>query len=143
MTHIAWLTGLGTLGGITAGTARYMFPNILYEPPKSYKIGRPQDYPEGVNFLSDRKIFLVRQGSLYKVISAVCTHLGCTPRWEETKNQWECPCHGTIFNDKGIKVSGPAPKPLPWYDIAQGTDGRLIVDEKRIVPFAQTLLIEA
>jgi Rieske Fe-S protein len=119
-----------------------MFPNILYEPPKLYKIGRPRDYPEGVNFRPDKKIFVIRHGSIYKVISAVCTHLGCTPRWVEKKNLWECPCHGSVFNEKGVVIAGPAPKPLPWYEVTLGTDNRLIVNENRIVSFAQTLTVK-
>ena len=142
MSRIAWVATFGTLGGMTAGTVRYMFPKVLYEPPKSYKIGRPRDYPGGVNFLPDRKIFLVRQRNIYKVISAVCTHLGCTPRWVEESDRWECPCHGSVFNARGIVIAGPAPRSLPWYEVTQGTDGRLFVDENRIVPFAQALTVK-
>lgn len=141
LNYLAWFTTLGTFGGITVASARYMVPNILYEPPKSYKIGKPQDYLKGVNFLSDKRIFLVRHGDTYKVISAICTHLGCTPPWVEERNRWECPCHGSIFNDRGIVIAGPAPRPLPWYEVTLGSDGRLFVDENRIVPFAKALVV--
>ncbi len=53
--YLAWTATLGTMAGATVGSARFMFPNILYEPPKSYKIGRPQDYLEGVTFLPDKR----------------------------------------------------------------------------------------
>ncbi|MDZ4247165.1 MAG: ubiquinol-cytochrome c reductase iron-sulfur subunit, partial [Dehalococcoidia bacterium] len=116
-------------------------PNILYEPSKSYKIGKPQDYLEGVTFIADKSIFLVRRGETFKVLSAVCTHLGCTPNWIEEKGVYECPCHGSIFNGKGVVVSGPAPSPLPWYDLTRGTDGRLFVDQRRIVSFSKELIV--
>ena len=141
LSWLGWLASLGTFGGITVASARYMVPNILYEPPKSYKIGRPQDYPEGVNYLPEKRIFVVHHGNRFKVISAVCTHMGCTPRWVEERHRWECPCHGSIFNDKGVKIAGPAPRPLPWYEVTLGRDGRLFVDERRIVPFTQALTV--
>lgn len=142
LNYVGWVATLGTIGGTVAGSVRYMFPNILYEPPRSYKIERSQDYPEGVNFLPDKRIFLVRYGNIYKVISAVCTHLGCMPRWVAKSDRWECPCHGSVFNNRGIVIAGPAPRPLPWYEVTLGNDGRLFVNENRIVPFAQALTVK-
>ena len=97
---LGWFSMLGTFGGIIVATGRYMIPNILYEPSKSYKIGKPEDYPEGVNFLPEKRIFVVHYGNTIKVISAVCTHMGCTPRWVGEKNRWECPCHGSYFDER-------------------------------------------
>lgn len=142
LSYLGWAVTLGTFGGITVASARFMFPNILYEPPKVYKIGMPYDYPEGVNFIPEKKIFVVRRGNVYKVISAVCTHMGCSPPWIEEKNQWVCPCHGSIFNEKGIVTAGPAIKPLPWYEVTMGTDKRLFVNENRVVPFSQALTVK-
>ncbi len=141
LNYLMWFTTLGTFGGISVASARYMFPNILYEPPKSYKIGKPREYLQGVNFLPERRIFVVRKGDNYKAISAICTHLGCTPPWVEERNRWECPCHGSIFDDRGNVVRGPATRPLPWYEITLGSDGKLFVDQYRIVPYAKTLTV--
>ncbi len=141
LNYLGWFAALGTLGGVTISHIRYLFPNILYEPPKSYKIGKPQDYLEGATFIAEKSIFLVRNGGSFKALSAVCTHLGCTPRWIEEEGVFECPCHGSIFSDKGVAVSGPAPGSLPWYDLTRGTDGRLFVDERRIVPFSKELIV--
>ncbi len=138
LNYLMWFT---TFGGISVASARYMFPNILYEPPKSYKIGKPRDYLQGVNFLPERRIFVVRKEDNYKAISAICTHLGCTPPWVEERNRWECPCHGSIFDNRGNVVRGPANRPLPWYEITLGSDGKLFVDEYRIVPYAKTLTV--
>lgn len=139
--YIGWIATLGTMGGVAVGSLRFMFPNVLYEPAKKYKIGRPQDYREGVTFLPEKRIFLVHYAGKFKALSAVCTHLGCTPNWSKERKQFECPCHGSIFNDKGTNISGPAPKPLPWYRILLATDGRLSVDERRIVSYSETLSV--
>ena len=41
-----------------------------------------------------------------------CTHLGCTFPWNETANQFQCPCHGSRFGSDGSLERGPADRPL-------------------------------
>jgi cytochrome b6-f complex iron-sulfur subunit len=128
---------------MTAASARYMFPNVLYEPSKEFKIGKIDKYPEGVDFLSDRRIFVVRKKNVIKVVSGVCTHLGCTVNWVAERDRWECPCHGSIFNPDGTVLRGPARRPLPWYEVRLTPDGRIQVNERRIVPFSETLAVKS
>jgi len=46
-----------------------------------------------------------------------CTHLGCAYHWEESKNEFLCPCHASLFAMDGKVVSGPAPRPLDRYQV--------------------------
>jgi menaquinol-cytochrome c reductase iron-sulfur subunit len=45
-----------------------------------------------------------------------CTHLGCAYHWEESKSEFICPCHNSIFAVDGRVISGPAPRPLDRYE---------------------------
>jgi glycine/D-amino acid oxidase-like deaminating enzyme/nitrite reductase/ring-hydroxylating ferredoxin subunit len=45
-------------------------------------------------------------------VSATCTHLGCTVRWNGAERSWDCPCHGSRFDVDGAVLDGPAVRPL-------------------------------
>ena len=53
--------------------------------------------------------------------SAVCTHLGCTVKFEPELNRIHCSCHGGTYDPHtGKNVSGPPPKPLTAYKVNVG-----------------------
>ena len=47
------------------------------------------------------------------LMSARCTHMGCTVAWNTADHVFECPCHGSRFGPLGEVVNGPAARPLP------------------------------
>jgi cytochrome b6-f complex iron-sulfur subunit len=117
-----------------AGVVRAFVPRVLYEPSKKFKLGKPTQYPEGVTFVPSHRLFVVRERNQFHVISAVCTHLGCTVEWNGEGTQFDCPCHGSKFKADGERFAGPAPRPLPWYPLSLSGDGFLVVDSAQRVP---------
>ena len=113
--------------------ARAFVPNVLYEPPTRFKVKRPKDYPEGVTYDPERRLFVVRQQDRFHVVSAVCTHLGCTVQWKAERRGFGCPCHGSAFTGDGEVTGGPAPRSLAWYAVSLSPDGFLEVDRAREV----------
>ena len=58
---------------------------------------------------------------------AVCTHLGCLPKWVDVNNRFECPCHGSKFQKTGLYIEGPAPRSMDRFrTIITFTDGSVV-----------------
>ena len=37
-----------------------------------------------------------------------CPHLGCALKWNPQEHTWDCPCHGSRFQENGKRIDGPA-----------------------------------
>jgi menaquinol-cytochrome c reductase iron-sulfur subunit len=138
--------GAGVVGiGAQAGASlRSLVPNVSYDAPTTVKLGPPAEFPDGLKFLPDERLFVFREGRTFHAVSAVCTHLGCTVRAEalpqpqtmtvegaslRVTHRFLCPCHGSTYSGDGGNVSGPAPRPLAWYHLSVSPDdGQLVVD---------------
>lgn len=132
-------TALSVTGGLfTLGLARFMFPNVLAEPPSRFKVGFKEGFPAGkveTKFVPQYGVWVVNgefsgQQQIY-ALKTVCTHLGCTPNWLEAEQKFKCPCHGSGFYKDGINFEGPAPRPLERYAIRISDDGQLEIDKSK------------
>lgn len=61
-----------------------------------------------------------------------CPHLGCRVPECVTSQWFECPCHGSQYNQVGEKKGGPAPRGLDRFAMSV-TGGALIVDTGTII----------
>ncbi|MFO0948735.1 MAG: Rieske 2Fe-2S domain-containing protein [Planctomycetota bacterium] len=136
----AWaMFALATLSMIL-GVVRFMFPNVLAEPPSQFNTGLAKDQfdPGAVNerWKTDFQVWIVNLSSEQKLValSTVCTHLGCTPSWLEQEQKFKCPCHGSGFYKDGINFEGPAPRPLERFAIYE-VDGVVVVDKSKKFQF--------
>ncbi|ROR38428.1 Rieske (2Fe-2S) protein [Kitasatospora cineracea] len=83
-------------------------------------LGAAADVPVGGGKVYREQGVVVTQPTAgeYKAFSAKCTHAGCLVNGV-VKEQIQCLCHGSRFGiADGAVQDGPAPKPLPTYQVA-------------------------
>jgi cytochrome b6-f complex iron-sulfur subunit len=137
---LAWGAFSAASAAALAATGRFMFPNVLNEPPQQFKAGFPNEYGMGVDERWKEKfgIWLVRtpddpdvHASGFYALITVCTHLGCTPNYLAAENKFKCPCHGSGYRLSGVNFEGPAPRPLERARVVLADDGQILVDKSR------------
>jgi menaquinol-cytochrome c reductase iron-sulfur subunit len=48
-------------------------------------------------------------------ISSRCAHVGCPVRYVAAARSFVCPCHGGVYDFRGIRTGGPPPRPLDRF----------------------------
>jgi cytochrome b6-f complex iron-sulfur subunit len=142
---VAWVSFTAASAAALAATGRFMFPNVINEPPAQFKIGLPSEYGIGVDerFKETMGVWIVRtpddvvqHASGFFALLVTCTHLGCTPNYLAAEGKFKCPCHGSGFRAaSGINFEGPAPRPLERARIVLADDGQILVDKSRKFQF--------
>jgi len=67
-------------------------------------------------------------------ISSRCAHVGCPVRFVAPAGSFVCPCHGGVYDFRGIRVGGPPPRPLDrFYTLIE--NGRVLVGPRYSVNF--------
>lgn len=120
---LEYLLGFGfltTLAGVLIPIAGYVWPPKQEEALAggSKQVATLAELPPGkgkVYSLGNKPVIVINTPEAgVKAFSAVCTHLGCIVRWDETISLIHCPCHDGRFSPvTGAVISGPPPAPLP------------------------------
>ena len=125
---------LVSLAGVLAAMSylRQFFPRLAGEK-RRIALGDPRQFPvDTYTFMEEKNLFVYRDHEGIKAVSAVCTHLGCI--LEKSTDGFECPCHGSCYNNQGEVLSGPAPRNLSWYRVSRAADGKIVIDPGTTVP---------
>ena len=118
------------LGGSLAATVlAFLYPVIRYVLPPAHaealqkrvaaaKAGdlAPNSF-KIFKFGASPGILVNTQEGQLVALSAVCTHLTCTVRYESESGTLYCPCHNGRFDLAGNVISGPPPAPLETYKV--------------------------
>jgi Rieske Fe-S protein len=51
----------------------------------------------------------------YIAVSTRCMHVGCPVRFTAASQSFVCPCHGGVYNFRGIRTGGPPVRPLDRF----------------------------
>ena len=140
---IGWtVAGLVAAGEAGIATLSFMYPR-LQAGAFGGKVGigtlddvlkdlpNPKARPSE-NFKNSGRFFLTRTEDGIMALYRKCVHLGCVVPWTDSEDQFHCPCHGSLYDRKGLVLGGPAPRPLDYFPITQ-EGGSLVVDTGKIL----------
>lgn len=99
-------TGFNLWGFTWAMASSFILADII-QCNKEYAIVSPQ------RKIVKEKLFNNIKTSIKGFISLKtprCKHLGCKLNYNEKEHTWECPCHGTRYDNQGNVIDGPANK---------------------------------
>jgi Rieske Fe-S protein len=51
----------------------------------------------------------------FVAISSRCAHVGCPVNWVPAAERFICPCHGGVYDIRGVRTGGPPPRPLDRF----------------------------
>lgn len=144
---LAWAATLAVLT-VQAGNAFIKFWTPELEPGAfgtKFRAGEVDEFEVGsVHFFREGRFYLVRLEEGFLALYRKCPHLGCAVPWDEAQGNFNCPCHTSLFNEKGEVLSGPSPRPLDYFpveirgDVVFVDTGRLMTrqefDETQVTP---------
>jgi cytochrome b6-f complex iron-sulfur subunit len=116
------------LGAVAATELAFFFITLL-KPSKELKKSKPGSTVRIIGNIDDflpgtvtpdriNRLFIVRESDGgFLALSLICPHLGCSVLWDETKKQFDCPCHSSAFDKHGVVLNSPAPRPLDYFPV--------------------------
>lgn len=133
-------TAIGVLGAVYAGAVGYpvyrylassveesLMESAVNEVTLDNALALPKNAALMFKFGSAPAMLIHQPDGGWTALSAVCTHLGCTPSYQPDRKVIFCPCHGGVYDaHTGANISGPPPKPLTEYKVVIA-DGKITV----------------
>lgn len=130
-----WSAGIAVMGSLV-GMVRLAKPSVLPEASNRFRVGTVNEFKPGiVKVVAEHNVRVICSDQGVAAMSLICTHLGCVV--DKTDGGFKCPCHGSVFDNQGHVVGGPAPSGLKWLSVSVAADGSLVVDKGYEVPEGQ------
>ena len=123
--------GVNSLLGLSAalglgGLIRFLSYEMDPAPPSEYDLGPVTDFPAGSRILLLHiPAVVIHERDGWLAMSLICTHLGCMV--DEKEGQYECPCHGSKYDAKGLVQRGPSNAPLKKLRVETNETGNVIL----------------
>ena len=73
---------------------------------------RFQNDAEFLDTVQRKTAFVIHDQDQWRVLSATCTHMGCTVAYHPDTDSFDCPCHGGRYDSQGNVIAGPPPRSL-------------------------------
>jgi Rieske Fe-S protein len=115
--------------GFAVGTPLFKKAEVHWQPVGDPSDFRADTYTQRVVTLvpgigeAGKTTVYIRRGSTdldedpsqYVAISTRCAHLGCPVRFIPDAGSFVCPCHGGVYDFRGLVIGGPPVRPLDRF----------------------------
>jgi nucleotide-binding universal stress UspA family protein/nitrite reductase/ring-hydroxylating ferredoxin subunit len=106
------------LGSIPLTVAQFAAADVLIARTIAQSLEEIGPGEGGIVTTGDHKVAVYRDPKgVVHTLSAKCTHMGCTVKWNPTEKTFDCPCHGSRYSPTGEVVNGPAQRRLEPSDL--------------------------
>ena len=112
-------TGFKKWGMTTSNVAANIITDkILNEKNKysilfnSTRVEPLKNKDEMKNMLKETYDNLIKSRIIKNEKTKYCSHVGCMVKFNDVTKTWDCPCHGSRFNEDGTLIDGPSQKNL-------------------------------
>ncbi|MFN3649581.1 MAG: ubiquinol-cytochrome c reductase iron-sulfur subunit [Armatimonadota bacterium] len=105
---------------------------ISAESVREHPVAATYQYPQTEGWYAatrQRRVVAMQRDDGFVAVDTTCTHLGCGVKWVEEAKQFQCPCHGGVFDAQGAPVAGPVSQPLKTLQARVNSQGELEVRE--------------
>ncbi len=107
-------TGFNAWGMTTSMAASKLLTALItgqkYEYEKVFLPSRPMELPPLISNAARSTV------NLLTPTLPRCSHLGCALKYNSSAHTWDCPCHGSSFDQHGNVISSPATKPINLHN---------------------------
>ncbi len=140
-----WMAGVGLLAAAGAWTSWDLLrPRLSAGFGALVRTVSPEAIPANtVLEIPEARAYLTKIDDDIVALYEVCSHLGCRVPFCDSSGQFECPCHGSIFNRAGDFEAGPAPRGMDRFAV-EIVDGVVVIDTSTIIegapPGTQTIV---
>jgi Rieske Fe-S protein len=101
------------VGPVSHFTETDYFPEVITIAPGIGEAGLSIAYIRKHNLAIDGPV--KDQYDRVIAISSRCVHVGCPVRYVAAALSFVCPCHGGVYDFRGIRTGGPPPRPLDRF----------------------------
>ena len=132
---LSWAAALVAFAVQTGGAlVKYLTPELEAGAfGTKVRAGELNEFEVGsVSFFREGRFFLIRLEEGFLALYRKCPHLGCAVPWDEDASNFNCPCHTSLFDEKGEVLSGPSPRPLDYFPV-EIREGIVFVDTGRLM----------
>src|SRR5512133_595919 len=140
MTTAAHTTGAVAAAAIALPALGFAVGPVFRRQPVMWQaVGRVEDFPDStyvpavirltpdnIGSANESTVYVRRRDpgvdtepldrwGAFIAISSRCAHVGCPVAYFDASRSFVCPCHGGVYDFRGIRVGGPPPRPLDRF----------------------------